>query len=444
MRLWVHEVRLLLRARLTVVVLALLVALTIAALAAGVAEVSRQRAAIAAIPAAQAEDIAAVAAYVDRSKDAGSAAYYSFHPTWDSPAPLAFAAIGMRDVSPYILRVRALGLEAQIYDGDTFNPELALPGRFDFAFVLVFLAPLFVIALFHDMVSGEREAGRWRMLAALPRGGTALTRRRTLLRLALLWLALALPFAVVAAWSGVLLGSILAVTLVIAAYLLFWIGIAALVGRLRWSSVANAATLAAGWLVLVLVVPTLAHVAINRAVPVAQGAEIALAQREQVNHAWDIPREETMRRFYAHHPRWADSPPLGAAFHYKWYLAFHQVGDESVAASVAAYRDGLERRDALARALGWALPSVGVQALLTGLAETDLRAQLAYQDRIRAFHRRLREFYYAYLFHDRPFGADDFRLAPSYEDVTRPKGMAARFVTPAAMLDRRPLAPPSS
>lgn len=46
-----------------------------------------------------------------------------------------FAAL--RDVSPHILRVRALGLEAQIDDGDTFNPELALPGRFDFAFILL-------------------------------------------------------------------------------------------------------------------------------------------------------------------------------------------------------------------------------------------------------------------------------------------------------------------
>ena len=78
----------------------------------------------------------------------------------------------MRDVSPSIQRVRALGLEAKIYDGDTFNPELAISGRFDFAFVLVFLAPpLFVIALFHDLVSGEREAGRLRMLQALTGGG---------------------------------------------------------------------------------------------------------------------------------------------------------------------------------------------------------------------------------------------------------------------------------
>jgi ABC-2 type transport system permease protein len=418
MSLFGHELRLLLRQRLTVIALVLLAALTVAALVAGMAEVARQRAAIAAIPAAQAQDIGPIAAWVDKEKDAGSAAYYSFHPTWDAPSPLAFAALGMRDVSPYILRVRALGLEAQVYDGDTFNPELALPGRFDFAFVLVFLAPLFVIALFHDLVSAEREAGRARMLEALPNGGRALWRRRTWLRLTLLWAVLAVPFVAAATIEGVGFATILIVLLSIIAYLLFWTGLAALVGRLRWSSVANAATLAASWLMLVLVVPTLANVAINQAIPVNQGAEIALAQREAVNRAWDIPRDDTMRRFYAHHPEWADSPPLGPEFHYKWYLAFHQNGDESVAGRVRAYRAGLEARDAAGRAFGWVLPSVGVQALLTRLARTDLDAQLAYQDRIREFHGRLRTFYYGYLFRDRPFGTADFARAPRFMDVT--------------------------
>jgi ABC-2 type transport system permease protein len=417
MNLFLQELRLLLRQRLTFLSLALLALLTAASLAAGMAEVARQRAAIAAIPAAQAEDIGAVIDYVDRMKDAGSAAYYSFHPTWDAPAPLAFAALGMRDVSPYILRVRALGLEAQIYDSDTFNPELALPGRFDFAFVLVFLAPLFVIALFHDLVSGEREAGRERTLEALPHGGRALWRRRTGLQLALLWAALALPLAAAAGVEGVRPVTILIVLALVFAYLLFWVAMAMLVGRLRRSSVANAATLAAAWLVLVLVVPTLANVVINATLPVKQGAEIALAQREAVNGAWDVPRENTMRRFYANHPEWADSPPLGPEFHYKWYLAFHQNGDESVASKVRAYHEGLQARDAAGRALGWVLPSVGVQALLTRLAQTDLTAQLAYQDRVRAYHAQLRQFYYRYLFRDRPFTRADFRRAPRFEDA---------------------------
>ncbi len=415
MNLWVQEWRLFSRQRLAMMALALLALLTSAALVAGIVEVSRQRAAIAAIPAAQAEDIAAVAAYVDRTKDAGSAAYYSFHPTWDAPAPLAFAALGMRDVAPYILRVRALGLEAQIYDGDIFNPELALPGRFDFAFVLVFLAPLFVIALFYDLVSGEREAGRLRTLDALPNGGRALWRRRTVLRLALLWAALGIPFGVAALVEGVAGSTIAIVLALIPAYLLFWVALAALAGRLRWNSVTNAATLAATWLVLVLIAPTLANVAINAAIPVDQGAEIALAQREAVNRAWDIPREDTMRRFYASHPEWADSAPLGPDFHYKWYFAFHQNGDDSVHDRVRAYRSGLEGRDAAGRALGWVLPSVGVQALLTRLAGTDLTAQLAYQDSIRDFHWRLRAFYYGYLFQDRSFQRGDFSRLPLYQ-----------------------------
>nr|WP_313427257.1 DUF3526 domain-containing protein [Brevundimonas diminuta] len=420
MTLIAHELRLLLRQRLTIAALALLTLLTICAVFAGVGEVSRQRAAIAAIPAAQAEDIGAIADWIDRDKNPGSAAYYSFHPTWDAPSPLAFAALGMRDVSPYILRVRALGLEAQLYDGDVFNPELALPGRFDFSFVLIFLAPLFVIALFHDLVSGEREAGRLRTLEALAKGGRALLFRRAALRFILPWTALSLPFCVAAVLQAVTVPTVLLVLVLVAAYLLFWVGLSALVSRLRWSSVANAATLAAAWLVLVLIVPTLANVAINRAIPVNQGAEIAMAQREAVHGAWDIPHEDTMRRFYANHPEWSDSAPLGPEFHYKWYLAFHQNGDESVAPEVQAYREGLERRDQTARTLGWILPSVGVQAALTRLADTDLKAQLAYQDRIRAFHERLRVFYYGYLFYDRPFGKADFGRAPKFEDGAPP------------------------
>ena len=69
MTLWMHELRLLLRARLSVVALILLAILTAAAVTAGMVEIFRQRTAIAAIPAAQAEDIAAVADYVDRTKD---------------------------------------------------------------------------------------------------------------------------------------------------------------------------------------------------------------------------------------------------------------------------------------------------------------------------------------------------------------------------------------
>ncbi|MCC8536612.1 DUF3526 domain-containing protein [Xanthomonas axonopodis pv. poinsettiicola] len=420
MLLWKYELLLLLRARAAAAGLVLLALLTVCSLLSGQHVIAAQRANIARIAVLQQEDTAAVATYVTRSNDAGSAAYYTFHPTWEAPAPLAFAAVGMRDVAPYILRVRALGLEAQIYDGDSYNPELALAGRFDYAFVLVFLLPLFVIALLFDLRSGEREAGRARMLAALPGAGARVWMRRVTVRALAVLLCLAVPFVIAACVNGVPLLQQLAVLALTCAYLLFWVLLAVVVGRLRWRTAAHATALAACWVLLALVAPALAHVAINEAVPVTQGTEIARLQREAVNHAWDIPRQATMQRFYARNPQWADSAPLTDAFHYKWYFAFHENGDQQVATQVAAYRQALVRREALAQRAAMVLPPVALQAALTRLAQTDLRAQLAYQDRIRAYHQRLRTFYYGYLFRDRPFTRADFERAPRFDATAEP------------------------
>ena len=412
--LWSVEWRLLRRSRFTLAAVALLTLLASIAVASGLMAVGRQSAAIERVRALAEAEQAEVARWAAPGGDAGTAAYYSLQATWDPPAPLAFAAIGFRDVVPYTLRVRALGLEAQLYESEQVNPELALAGRFDFAFVLVYLAPLFVIALFHDMISGEREAGRLRTLQALPAGGGALWRRRAALRLALLWGALTLPFIAGAVIAGAPFGGTLAILAVTMAYLLFWVAVAALVDRWRNGSVANAATLAACWLILTLVLPAGALVAINAAVPVRQGVELTLAQREAVHGAWERPRSETMQRFLAANPRWSNTAPIGEAFHYKWYFAFHENADRSVAPQAAAYRAGLIARDRAAHLLGTVVPPVGVQLLLARLAGTDVDAQLAYQQRIRDYHRRLRHYFYDYLFADRRFDADDYAAIPRY------------------------------
>jgi hypothetical protein len=39
------------------------------------------------------------------------------------------------------------------------------------------------------------------------------------------------------------------------------------------------------------------------------------------------------------------------------------------------------------------LPAVGFQALIHRLAKTDLTAQLAYKDQVRAFHKQLQQFF---------------------------------------------------
>jgi len=413
MNLLIHELRLIARSKLSVATLLLLLGLTALAVYSGLHEVARQQHTIARLAPLSEADMAAVFARHANDEDAGYHAYYSFYNTWDAPSNAAFLALGLRDVAPYVLRVRALGLQAQLYEGETFNPELALPGRFDFAFVLIYLAPLFVIALLHDLVSTERQAGRLRWLLSLS-GNARFWWWRIGLRYALLCLALLIPVIVGALVAGTEAVSVAIIGLLVVSYVAFWCGVCVLIARCNGRCVTNATALMGLWALLTLILPTLANVLLTRSIPVHQGVDLMLAQREAIHGAWEIPREDTLQKFFVTHPKWKNTPPLSEEFHWKWYFAFHQVGDESVAEAVADYRAGLLARQRWTNRLGWALPGVAIQALLHRVANTDLQAQLAYQDRIADFHRDIRFFYYDYLFYDRPFGAEDFVRRPVF------------------------------
>jgi ABC-2 type transport system permease protein len=313
-----------------------------------------------------------------------------------------------------MLRVRALALEAQIYESEAANPELALPGRFDFAFVLIYLAPLVLIALLHDLWSSEREAGRLASLQAMPFARWRVWSARALVRSALVALALLIPFLVGAMSRSASVTEIAQSVGLILALVVFWTAAALIVAARGARSAANAATLAALWFALTLIAPAAANLAINAATPIPQGAALVRENREAVHDAWDLDRNATLTRFYQSHPEWAGSVPVGIAFDWKWYYAFQQLGDERVATMSRAYRAGVALREQRAGLVSWALPPIAIQRGLHRLANTDVSAQLAYQDRVRAFHDRLRRFYYPYLFDGTPFTPAQFDTAPEY------------------------------
>jgi ABC-2 type transport system permease protein len=417
MKLIFVEWLLLRRSRSSVVALALLCVLSIAAVCVGLVEVDRQRTQQVRLLELQSEETEAQAQWIAKTADAGNAAYYSFHPTWNPPSSLAFAALGFRDVAPQTLRVRALGLEAQLYENESFNPEMALLGRFDFAFVVIYLAPLFIIALLHDLVSRERESGRLPLLVAMSSNVRVVWWTRILIRTGLVSLALLVPFAFAAWREGASPAVASLFSAAVLAYLAFWSVLVRGVGLIRVSSAAHAGALVATWATLTLALPSAAQAVIAGSVPVDQGMKLTLAHRQAVHVAWDIPKETTMQAFFRTHPEWRDTPPITGQFHWKWYLAFHQVGDESVAEQAKRYREGLLDRQRLTGRAGWTLPPVAAQLFLHRLAKTDLPAQLAYEDAIRAYHEELRRFYYPYLFNELPYGREDFVKAPEFRFV---------------------------
>ena len=425
--LWRAEARLLLRSNRNVLALLLLLVLSAASVWSGIVQVQDQRATIERVQREQVRDLAAVEeANAGPEGEAGYNAYYAFMLTQDPPPPLAFAAIGQRDLQPYVLRVRALGLQSQLYDSETYNPELALPGVFDWAFVLIYLLPLVVIALGHDLVTAEREGGRLRLLLSLP--GNGLWRRRVGLRYTAVLLAVGLPLIIGAMIMAAPAVSIATMILIAALYSAFWFGLAMLIGGAMRASTTAAATMIGCWIILTLILPTLAHAVIARAVPVAKGVDLTLAQREVVHHGWDVPKEETFARFFVNHPEWRGQEEFEGRFHWKWYYAMHQVGDEAVAADVSAYRDSLKKRETMTRLLGYVLPGVGTMNVLHRMADTDIEGQLSYQDSIADFHTKLRQFYYPYFFEE----GRSRRNLPRHPNI-RLQSQTARLATAAGL-----------
>lgn len=392
--------------------------LSVLALSAGLSEIRQQKATIARLVEADRADRMNV---LKAQKDWGGAAYYSFHLTFDPPSDFAFAALGRRDDAAWKHRVRMLALEGQIHEHDAGHPVLALTGRFDFAFLAAFVLPLVLIVLLHDLRASERVAGRHDLLVATAGPSARLWLLRAALRAGGVFVCAALPLVVAAGLSGTAVPTLLAACAMLLAYVLFWTLLCAALAAWQQTGEVILATLVALWILLGVVVPAAGRMAIDRAVPVPSGADIIMAQREAVNDAWDLPKATTMVAFVERHPQWAAHTTIERPFEWKWYYAFQQVGDQKAQALSEAYTAGRLRRDRLAGWLAVMAPPVLLGRSLQSLAGTDLRASLAYEARVRAFHASLRGFYYPKLFRDETFDPAALEALPQFAAGVAPK-----------------------
>ncbi len=396
-----QEFRFLLKSKAILGALGLLLALSGMSVALGLSYVTEERQQIAQLIEMDAEERAhkRTLAY-----DWGGAAYDAFHAVWNAPSDLAFAAIGQRDLNPTMMRIRALAVEGQIYETDSINPELALAGRFDFAFVAAYLLPLIIIFVFYDLVSSERESGRYNLLAVSAQSWSSFLLPRVSLRLIGVILAVLIPLWIGMKIEGTSLSSLLAASFAVSLQAVLWTVLVLLVAtRKMLRSETIASVCVGGWVLLTLAIPIAGKVYIESAVPGIKGADVSLVQREAVNDAWDLPKSVTMDAFYATHPEWSDSPPIGEEWHWKWYYAFQQVGDETAENLAKEYRNTMLERDSLTSRISWVSPAVAIQRRLQELASTNLQASLSFEDEVRGYHEHIRKAYYPALFRDIPF-----------------------------------------
>lgn len=414
-RLAIYEARALIRHRASWAAWLALFLAGLLAIAQGDRVIEAQRELISELPDLYQQGVQSIQQRPAVGTDPGYTAYYLFHPTSNPPAPLASFSVGIRDSVPYAMQVRMLGLYSQLFDAELINPVSASTGPFDLSFFVIFVLPIWLIVLCHGVLAREEEDGMGPLIRSQSASMWQLLWVRVGLRLGMTVIVLLLLIVV-----GVVVTSVspdtelLAWTLLSVLYLVFWACLCGLGVSLGRSSVWTAVMLLAAWAVLILILPSALNTWVERKYPVSDAAALMLEQRQVVHSGWDLPKEDTFERFFVSHPQWSDTPPVTERFHWKWYYAMHQVGDESVQTEVDALWTRLRQRDHLTELLSLFLPPVGAQRGMTGLAQSDLVDHLQYLDSVTAFHGHMRHFFYPLVFNEQPFPPEYFYRVPTH------------------------------
>ncbi len=343
------------------------------------------------------------------------------------PAPLPLLATGQSDLSPghesvVLWRLAASGETRSELE----NPSHLLAGRFDLAFVLVWLFPLFLLALVYDLMAGDRESGTLRL--ALAQGITPwrwLTRRALARSLPMLTLA-ALGTLAAGFFGGTDgMGSRLMLALaVVLAYGLFWIALAVAVNAVAHSAASAVTALGAAWVLLVLVLPTLLNVAVETLYPTPSRPELVAAGRKASGEA-EKRGGELLNSFYRDHPELA--PPGQQADFAAQHLTVQTEVGRAVDPVRQKFDEQLARQQAAVGRWRFVSPAIAAHEALTDLAGTGYWRHRAFREQVNGFKKVVADFYTPKIHLREPLTLADYERLPSFVFREEP---------PAAWLNR--------
>lgn len=329
-------------------------------------------------------------------------------------------SVGQADVLPIDAGVTISTLQRTIAEKDGFeNPLSFLTGRFDLSFVVVYLLPLFVLAVSFNLLSAESENGTLQLLLANPlRLKNLLTAKVTaqfglilgiVLSVSLIGVLLTANVSAEGLWPRVFLWILL-----VSVYTAFWFSLAVFVNTFGFSSAANALISSATWLILVLILPSLLNVAISAIYPVPPRSEVISAERA-VNLDMRKEGSKLLAEHYQDHPELmpkGEKPDLndfGLAFVY-----IQQRKKEKVQEVENRFNEQLGRQQELVRNLRFLSPSIITQEGLNDIAGTGLERYVHFRDQVKEFDKQWTEYFTPKIYRLELLTAADFQQIPRF------------------------------
>lgn len=367
---------------------------------------------------------------------------YAFLP----PGPLGATAIGQSDLFPYLLKVTTDARENIMAATEIENPTRLLVGRFDLAFVIIFLFPLMILAVTFNMLSAEQEQGTLALALSQPVTLARLvTGKVTVRAVFLVGTIVAFSLAAVMASGAPLTGPGVVVHMglwaaVVAAYGAFWFSLAVVVASIGRPSPTNASILAAAWLFFVVIVPSLINMSVTTLCPVPSRVELVQAMRMASDEA-NAAGATLLARYYDDHPELAVGDVEQATKDANVIrLAVNEDVDRRVRPVVARYEEQLGRQQQFVDRLRVLSPAIVMQDALNDLAGTGIARYRHFTSQVDTFHRQWRAHFSGLIV--RKAQISDVSTSPSFVYEDEPLGAVlarvgqglATLATPAVLL----------
>lgn len=338
------------------------------------------------------------------------------------PGPFTSLSIGQKDNFPFYHEVSnnyRIGDIYSVSSTDIQNPVKLMAGNFDLSFVIIYLFPLFIIALGYNVLSGEKENSTFTLLRV--QGEVRRILRHKLAFQATLLIALSLVINLLAfAMNGISFRDntlqMLSWMLITVLYIIFWFSLVYFIASLNRSSTTNALVLGGLWIVLLLLVPSIVHR------NVADSHEKALAQT-MFNQRGDFPTARDMEPAqladsFRRLPHAYPLPPMNdtskaARDFYSYVMASeiqqrfnNQMGKQVVASQSREYERTVK--------LNWINPVFAVQNAFNQVAGSEINNYHQYLAAAEDYQEKRRYYLYNYSILGKDFFLKDFLNVPEF------------------------------
>ncbi len=304
------------------------------------------------------------------------------------PAPLADFATGAADLHPTTAVISGWSNPADLFNEYEFdNPTPLSIGAIDLTFIAVALMPLIMIAASYDVLAGDRERGRAKLIALQAGHVRSSVWERLLIRNGVIWAAFAITTALVAAAPtpvadvGARLAHFFAWLAVALLYGGVWLGCIALASVMLKKSETVASALFAAWAVFVFAVPAVGGALAEGLYPPPSRLAF-LSEMRKGEVAAVRETAELTAGFLADHPEMTVSDEAVPGYYASNYLA-NREADRRTTPVLDAFEASRARRTQLVSVLQFGSPAMIADRALTSIAGGDLARAMAFQRQAR-------------------------------------------------------------